>query len=130
MYNNHTTTTVQFTPEATTLSKEETEVTLSISAAAALALPVDVLHIGSRRIEQLARHGITVIAQLAAIPEEKLARYSGIGPAALSSIRRALAQYDLHLGIIPQAGEAHRSASEDLQALINGSIDVYCDDDE
>lgn len=128
MYNNHTTT-VDFATSATTISKDETEVTLSLRAAASLALPVDVLRIGSRRIATLERLGITVVSQLVSIPESELARYKGVGRSMLLALRRALAQYDLRLGILPSFRQK-KERNEELQALIASGIDVYCDDDE
>lgn len=128
MYNNHTTT-VDFAPSATTISKDETEVTLSLRAAASLALPVDVLRIGARRIQVLWNHNINVVSQLVSIPEDELVRYKGVGRSMLMALRSALAQYDLRLGILPSF-RRKKADNEDLQALINGSIDVYCDDDE
>lgn len=117
------------TTAATTITKAETEVTLSLRAAASLALPVDVLRIGARRIQILWNHNITVVAQLVAIPEEELAKYSGVGRSMLLALKSALAQYDLRLGSLPSF-RRQSSAGEGIQALINRNIDVYCDDDE
>lgn len=128
MYNHTTTTTVQFTPTTTTINKAETEVTLSLRAAASLALPVDVLRIGSRRIATLERLGITVVSQLVSIPEEEFVKYKGVGRSMILALRRALEQYDLRLGILPSFRQKERN--EELQALIASGIDVYCDDDE
>lgn len=125
MYN---TTTIDLATTATTIQAAEAEVTLSLKAAASLALPVDALRLSRRKINILQRHNINVVAQLVAIPEEELSRYKGVGRAMLWALRSALAQYDLRLGILPSF--RRQTANEDIQALIAGNIDVYCDDDE
>lgn len=78
----------------------------AVASAAALALPVEDLHLPVRAFNSLRREGIHTVGDLSARSEAQLRALTNLGPASVREIKEKLAERGLALAAAPEAGAA------------------------